>query len=101
MPVEELVPAWVSYDQDQTTKRLAPETYGMSGGRDPMVTDEEILQVFLDADPPVLGTSEVAAELPIKRRGTDDRLRELADDGRLETRTVGQTRVWWHPDRVD
>lgn len=65
-----------------------------------MVTDAEILAVFLDAEAPVLGTSEVADELPIKRRGTDDRLRELAEDDRLGTRTIGTTRVWWHPDRV-
>ena len=43
-------------------------------------------------------TSEVADRLGIGRRGAYDRLRRLADAGRVETKKVGSGgRVWWRP----
>jgi len=46
-------------------------------GPKPRVSDEEILQTFRQSPDPVLTASEVAAELPIKRRSVYDRLSQL------------------------
>ena len=66
------------------------------GGRKPRATDKDILGVFRSASDPVLSTSEVADELPIKRRGTLDRLQSLKDDGDLDSKRIGgRNTVWW------
>lgn len=68
-------------------------------GRRPSVPDGAILAVFGAADEPVLSTAEVAEELPIGRRATLDRLTALAEDGRLERKSVGpRGLVWWLAD---
>ena len=73
------------------------------GGRKPRATDKDILGVFRSTSDPVLSTSEVADELPIKRRGTLDRLRSLKDDGDLDSKQIGgRNTVWWlRDDAVD
>lgn len=70
---------------------------GMSTpGRKRRVSDDAILQVFADADAPVLTAREVADQLPISRSGVHPRLRELADSGRLSRKEVGgRAVVWW------
>lgn len=69
-----------------------------NAGRPPRVSDEEILDVFREADDPVLIASEVAEELPIGRRGVYNRLENLAEDGRLEYKKIGgRGTVWWLP----
>lgn len=67
-------------------------------GRTPEVTDEEILAVFRESDEPVLTAGEVAARLPIGRRGVHDRLVDLHDRGVLGRKNVGPRTVWWLPD---
>ncbi|MFB6084916.1 MAG: hypothetical protein ABEJ94_11805 [Halorientalis sp.] len=57
--------------------------------------DENILGVFERTDDPVLTTSEVAAELPIGKRATLNRLEDLVDRGELDSKDVGVGRVWW------
>lgn len=65
-------------------------------GRNPRVSDEEILEVFRRTDDPVLSTSEVADELSIKRRATLTRLQRLAENGVLERKQAGgRNTVWW------
>lgn len=65
-------------------------------GRNPRVTDEELLEVFRRIDDPVLSTAEVAAELPIKRRATLTRLQRLEENGVLARKqTGGRNTVWW------
>lgn len=72
------------------------------GGRKPRVDDDEILDLFRMSPEPVLSTREVADELPIKRRGTLNRLQSLADAGVLGSKEVGgRNRVWWITDDVD
>lgn len=67
-------------------------------GREPTVSDEEILDVFRDASDPVLTTSEVSEEIGIGHRGTFDRLDQLEADGKLNMKKVGETAaVWWYP----
>lgn len=65
-------------------------------GRRPRVSDEEILKLFRESDDPVLSTAEVADELPIKRRGTLDRLNALVDEDKLRSKPIGgRNKVWW------
>lgn len=71
----------------------------MSGpGRQPTISDDEILQVFTDASDPVLTTNEVAEAIDMSRRGAYSRLDELANEDKLKRKKVGQTgAVWWYP----
>lgn len=66
-----------------------------------MTSDDDILQIFLDADDPFLGTSEVASELDYSLQGTGKRLDELVDKGDLNRKVVGNTAIYWHPSRTD
>ena len=66
------------------------------GGRKPRVTDEDLLDVFRSTRDPVLSTAEVADAVPIKRRGTLNRLQALEEDGELESKQIGgRNTVWW------
>lgn len=67
-------------------------------GRQPSVTDAEILEVFKQVDDPVLTTSEVAEAVEMGRRGMFDRLQTLEKDGLLKSKKVGgRGAVWWYP----
>jgi len=67
-----------------------------TGGRKPRVTDDDLLDVFRATADPVLSTAEVADAVPIKRRGTLNRLRDLEDSGRLDSKQIGgRNTVWW------
>lgn len=69
------------------------------GGRKPRVSDEEILDVFRNTTKPELTATDVAEELPIKRRAVLNRLGDLEEEGELGKRTVGGTSViWWLPE---
>lgn len=73
-------------------------TDGSKAGRKPRVSDEEILQVFREADDPVLSTAEVTDLLPIKRSGTYKRLVALREEGQLTGKEIGgRNTVWWIP----
>ncbi|EFW90995.1 putative PAS/PAC sensor protein [Haladaptatus paucihalophilus DX253] len=64
------------------------------------VSRRDLLDVFSRADDPhaPLTTSEIASALGRVEEQTLERLRTLADDGLLQTRTVADThRVWWPP----
>lgn len=67
-------------------------------GRNADVTDEEILDVFRNASDPVLTTMEVGDQIGLQQRGTYERLRELEDEGKLQTKKAGQASVWWLAD---
>ena len=67
-----------------------------SPGRKPRVSNEEIIDVFRTTDDPVVSTAEVAAQLPIKRRATLNRLETLEEEGRVDSKAIGgRNRVWW------
>jgi hypothetical protein len=60
------------------------------------VTDDDLLDVFRSTSDPVLSTAEVAEQVPIKRRGTLNRLQSLEEDGALERKQIGgRNTVWW------
>lgn len=65
-------------------------------GRSERVTDDEILEVLRNATDPVLTTAEIADNIDIGQRATYDRLKQLAENGRVNTKQVGaRTAVWW------
>lgn len=66
-------------------------------GRIPTNTDNEILDVLLFSPDPVLGTSEIANQLNIGRRGTQYRLDKLKEEGQVHGKSIGRKRVWWLP----
>lgn len=67
-------------------------------GRDPTITDDEILDVFRSSSDPVFTAAELASELPIGRRGILDRLKDLEADGILKSKKVGgRSKIWWYP----
>lgn len=71
------------------------------GGRKPRVTNEDLLDVFRSTSDPVLSTAEVADAVPIKRRGTLNRLQALEEDGDLESKQIGgRNTVWWLVDEA-
>jgi DNA-binding Lrp family transcriptional regulator len=65
------------------------------GGREPMVDDEEILDILRASSIPVMGTSDVAEKLPIGREGTLKRLLQLEESGAVESHKIGNVLVWW------
>ena len=67
-------------------------------GRRPRVTDAEIIEVFREADAPVLTAPELAAALPIGRRAMHDRLKQLETNGQLASKSVGRSTIWWSPE---
>ena len=70
------------------------------GGRKPRVADEDLLDVFRSTSDPALSTAEVAEALPIKRRGTLNRLRDLEAAGELDSKQIGgRNTVWWVIDK--
>lgn len=80
--------------------------FGMAGkgtaGRRPDVSNEEILAVFDRTKDPVVTTAEIAAELPIGKQATLDRLEDIHDEGELARKSVGPgSQVWWRPIEID
>ena len=67
-------------------------------GPDREATDERILRAIRDAYAPAVGTSEIADELGVERQTVDRHLRDLSDEGYVNTKMIGQVRVWWLSD---
>jgi len=66
-----------------------------SGGRKPVVSDSQILELFISASDPVVSAPELAEELPISKTGVYKRLRDLDDRGLVDSKKFGQGRAWW------
>lgn len=64
-------------------------------GRRPKISDEEILLEFAESPDPVLSAPEIADVFDYSTAGMYKRLRDLRDQGFLETKKVGQGRAWW------
>jgi|AntDeeMetagen681_2_1112603.scaffolds.fasta_scaffold18223_1 predicted transcriptional regulator len=67
-------------------------------GPDREATDERILKAIRDAYAPAVGTSDIAEELDVSRQAVDRHLRNLAEEGDVNTSKIGQVRVWWLSD---
>jgi len=64
-------------------------------GPDPTADRKSILEALALAYSPVLGTSDIAERTGVSRQAVDQRLRRMAEDGLVETRKIGRSRVWW------
>jgi hypothetical protein len=70
--------------------------------REPTVSDEEILWVFVQYDDAGLEAREVAEELPIERDSLNDRLDDLYERGLLDSNETSRGTVWSiEPDAAD
>ncbi|QIO23073.1 helix-turn-helix domain-containing protein [Haloarcula sp. JP-L23] len=66
-----------------------------SGGRKPVVSDKQILELFIEADDPVVSAPELADELPISKTAVYKRLRDLDERGLIDSKKFGQGKAWW------
>ncbi|MFD1588416.1 winged helix-turn-helix transcriptional regulator [Halorientalis brevis] len=64
-------------------------------GRDREVSDHELLVAGRDVPEPVFTATEVGERVGMSQQGVDKRLRELAEDGLINTAMKGASRVWW------
>lgn len=62
-------------------------------GRRGKTSNDEILAVLADADWP-LGSTDVGDAVGVSQQAAYNRLRQLADAGRVERRTTGGTTLW-------
>lgn len=67
----------------------------MAGGRKPTISNEEILEVFLNHRDPVLSTAEVAEIVDFSQAGILSRLRSLEKKGWLASKKIGNSNAWW------
>lgn len=71
----------------------------LSTNENKKVHSEAILNVLRRSKDPVLGTNEIAEQIGMSRQGAENRLEELAGDGRIKSKKIGSTWVWGlHPD---
>ena len=67
-----------------------------SGGRDPEVSDEELLNVIRNSDENEVTTKEIAEDesITISLDGVRPRLKKLESEGRVRSRDIGGVSVW-------
>ncbi|MFD2655332.1 hypothetical protein ACFSUP_04355 [Gracilibacillus thailandensis] len=63
------------------------------------MSDKDILQFFIDAEDPVLGTGDIADFLDFSNRGARERLYKLSDKGLVDYRKLGRVPAWWITER--
>ena len=73
------------------------ESRNTDGRFSPEHTDEEILAATRAHEP--AATSEVAEEVGMTRQGADRRLRRLRDAGRVSSKKIGASLVWFAPEQ--
>lgn len=65
-------------------------------GRNSTVDDLDVLRVLRAGETPVLTAAMIADELPIGRRATLNRLKDLHERGLIEQMDVGpRGQIWW------
>lgn len=66
-----------------------------SGGRNPVITDKQILRHFVKSNDPVTTAPELAEKLPISKTGVYKRLRNLDEKGLINSKKIGRGKAWW------
>jgi len=66
-----------------------------SSGR---TTDDDVLAAIREHRSPAVGTSDVASAVGVSRQAADNRLRNLENDGLVDSDMVGRARIWWLTD---
>ncbi|WP_424015635.1 winged helix-turn-helix transcriptional regulator [Halorubrum xinjiangense] len=64
-------------------------------GRDEVVDDSEIVDIFESATEPVLTTKEVANEIGFSLTGARKRLAKLESRGIIKKKKAGNSSIWW------
>jgi predicted transcriptional regulator len=64
-------------------------------GRSKEVSDEDILMKFVTTADPVLVASEVGKSIEMSRQGAFSRLKELENEGLVNSAMKASARVWW------
>lgn len=67
-------------------------------GKPNVVTDEELLALFLTLDGPIFSSGELAEHVRITRSGVHKRLDEMEDRSLVDSKRVGGGRAWWITD---
>lgn len=67
----------------------------MTSGPDRKATVDKILLILRNHYAPAVGTSDIAEEIGVARQTVDKRLREMWDDGLVDSMKVGRSRIWW------
>jgi len=67
-------------------------------GRNPTVSDVEILREFALCPDPFMHATELAETLGMSRQGVHNRLEGLQEQGYLDSKLTGGTRNWWITD---
>lgn len=70
-----------------------------SPGRQPTVSDSEILRQFMLSPAPFLHPTELTESLDMSRHGVYNRLTDLEDRGLLKSKKTGGTRNFWITDK--
>ena len=73
-------------------ERTRDESTGQFAGE---VTDGDVVAAVRAHDP--AATSEIGDELGVSRQAADRRLRRLRDDGRVSSKKIGASLVWFMP----
>lgn len=76
-----------------TENKLMP-----SPGPDRAATTEEVYEIMEETDRPVWSATSLADYIDVSRPTATDRLKELHDDGRLQTMDVGNVTVYYVPE---
>lgn len=60
------------------------------------IRDADFLKLFAESNDPVLTTGELAEALEVEPQTVNNRLNPLVDQGILETKQAGSSKIWWH-----
>jgi DNA-binding Lrp family transcriptional regulator len=74
---------------------MGERTRDTSGRYQSNVTDDDVVAAVRAHDP--AATSEVADAVDVTRQAVDRRLRRLRDDGRVSSKKIGASLVWFMP----
>lgn len=61
----------------------------------PKTTDKEILDACTDCGHLVFGSGDIEPHVDIGRQRVRERMADLADEGVLQCRTIGDTKAYW------
>lgn len=64
-------------------------------GPDREATDEKIMRAIREHYAPAVGTSDIAEQVGVTRQTIDLHLRDMWDEGLVDSKKVGQSRIWW------
>lgn len=68
-------------------------------GREPTISDAEIIREIAVAPDPIVTSVELAEEIDMTQQGAYSRLESLEDKGLVRSKKVGsRARVWWMTD---